>query len=310
MSSVISAIVAWFSSLIFIQSASTESVIITPSPQPTMTIPTVTPLPTFTPFPTQKPTPTTRPTLAPTPTAKPISGPPGAGLTTATVSTPRGNFKATILSLDTASVRMVTDTAQDSDCGDNCTVMSLKDFVTKNNGFAGVNGTYFCPDTYPDCQNKKNSFDFPVYNSRLNKWIQADKLGWSNRRAIFYVDGSGAHYQHSSAGFGGGLNAGIINYPGLLDGGNVQIDDGQSGLSEKQKAKGLKMGIGTRNPGNIMIVAASNVDMLDFAHVFKSLGATGALNLDTGGSTALMYNGSYVFGPGRGLPNAVIFVRK
>lgn len=125
-----------------------------------------------------------------------------------------------------------------------------------------------------------------------------------------YTDGSGAHYQNNSAGFGGGLNAGIINYPGLVDGGNVQIDDNQSGLSDKQKSVGTKMGIGTRNPNNILVVAAYNVNMQQFAYVFKALGASGALNLDTGGSTALFNNGSYILGPGRSLPNAVIFTRK
>lgn len=283
-------------------------------PTQTLTLTTVVPTPTptdvITPTPTIVPTNTPKPTITPSPTSKPLTGPPGAGLTSSIVATEVGNFKATIMSFDTTTVKMVTDSAQDNDCANECTVIPLKDFITRNNGFAGVNGTYFCPDTYPDCASKKNSFDFPIYNSRLNKWMQGDKLGWSNRRAILYQDGGGIHYQHNSAGFGGGLNAGIINYPGLVDGGNVQIDEGQSGLSDKQRAKGTKMGIGTRGPGNVMVVMASNVDMREFAYVFKTLGATGALNLDTGGSTALMFNGKYIAGPGRNLPNAVIFVRK
>lgn len=280
-----------------------------PSQNTSLPIPTEIQAPTPTDFPSLK-TVTAKPTSTLMPTPKPLSGPPGAGLTTTTVATDKGNFKATILSLDTASTRMITDTAGDSDCSDNCPTLSLKDYLSRHNGFAGVNGTYFCPSSYPECSTKKDSFDFPVYNSRLSKWMQGDKLGWSERRAIFYTDGSGAHYQNSSAGFGGGLTAGIINYPGLLSGGSVQIDDNQSGLSDKQKSKGTKMGIGTRNTGNILVVMAYNVNMQEFAHVFKSLGATGALNLDTGGSTALMYGGSYIAGPGRGLPNAIIFTRK
>jgi hypothetical protein len=124
------------------------------------------------------------------------------------------------------------------------------------------------------------------------------------------LTGQGAHYQNSSAGFGGGLNAGIVNYPGLVDGGNVQIDDSQSGLSDKQKAKNTKVGIGLRDSQHVMVVIAQNVNMLEFAHVFKSLGASGALNLDTGGSTAAIYNGRYIYGPGRNLPNAIIFANK
>ena len=41
----------------------------------------------------------------------------------------------------------------------------------------------------------------------------------------------------------------------------------------------------------------------------KAMVMENALNLDDGGSTAL-YSGGYKVGPGRDLPNAVLFVRK
>lgn len=280
----------------------------TPSPTPiivAMPSPTPTPLPALA---TPKALPTGTP--KPTPSLPVIQGPPGAGLTTATVSTEKGAFRATILSIDLSTSRMITDVSSDSDCSDNCPALSLADFVAHNGGFAGVNGTYFCPSTYPDCQSKKNAFDFPVYITRLSKWSQADKLGWNERRAIVYADGGGAHYLNNSSGFGGGLSAGIINYPGLLDGGNVQIDDNQSGLSDKQRTVGTKVGIGVVDSNHILVVIAPSVNMQQFAYVFKALGAKGALNLDTGGSTALHYNGRYINGPGRSLPNAIIFARK
>ena len=279
---------------------------IAPTPAPTLTptpIPTSTPTPTSTPI----PTPSLKPTAVPRLTSAPVSGTPGSGLSTITVATPKGNFKATVLSLDMSGTKMITDTASDNDCGNSCPVLSLAEYVAKNGGFAGVNGTYFCPGTYPECGSKSNSFDFPVYNTRLGKWINSYTLGWSERRAIVYQDGSGVHYQNSSAGFGGGLSAGIINYPGLVDGGNVQIDDNQSGLSDKQKAKNTKVGLGVINSQRLIVVVAQNVTMQEFAYVFKSLSAQGALNLDTGGSLALISGGRYIFGPGRGLPNAIIF---
>ncbi len=264
-----------------------------------------TPTPTPTPTPTAKPS----PPPTPTPTVKPVSGPPGTGLSTIAVATEKGNFNTTVLSLDLGSTRVITDTANDGDCGNGCATKPLADFVTRNGGFAGVNGTYFCPASYPDCSGKTDSYDFPVYNSRLGHWINGGNLGW-NSRSIFYVDGSGAHHQQNAAGFGGGLNAGVVNYPGLVDGGKVQIDDNQSGLSDKQRSVGTKVGIGVRNTSNVMVVVAYNVNMQQFAYVFKSLGATGALNLDTGGSTALYYQGRYVVGPGRNIPNAIIFAAK
>jgi hypothetical protein len=281
--------------------AQTPSATTFSSPTPIIT---ATPLPTMTP--TISPSPKPSPTAKPTP--KPVSGPPGAGYSSITVATEKGNFSASVLSIDLNSARMITDTGNDGDCGTNCTVLSLQDFVNRNGGFAGVNGTYFCPSTYPDCSSKTNSYDFPVYNSRLNHWVNGGNIFW-NSRAIFYTDGSGAHYMQNASGFSGGLTAGVINYPGLVSGGVVQIDDNQSGLSDKQRMVGTKVGIGMRDSKNVMIVVARGVNMQQFAYVFKSLGATGALNLDTGGSTALYYNGKYLMGPGRALPNAIIFAR-
>lgn len=276
-------------------------------------VPNITPTVSVTPTPTVKPTATptvtSKPTPPPTPTQKAVSGPPGTGLSTITVATDKGNFKATVLSLDLAGTKMITDTANDSDCGNNCPVANLQSFVTKNGGFAGVNGTYFCPSTYAECSSKTNSFDFPVYNSRLGKWINEGNLFWDNR-AIVYFDPTGAHYLQNAKSFSGGLSAGIVNYPGLVDSGNVQIDEAQSGLSDKQKAKGTKVGIGLRGSNNVMVVVAQNVNMYEFTFVFKSLGATGAMNLDTGGSVALYNGGRYVFGPGRDIPNAIIFAAK
>lgn len=282
-----------------------------PSPQVLVTVspsPTPTPTPTPTPIP-KTPAPTFTPKPAtPKPTQVPVSGPPGAGYSSITVATEKGNFSASVLSIDLNSARMITDTGNDGDCGNGCVTLPLQDYVNRNGGFAGVNGTYFCPAAYPDCAGKTDSYDFPVYNTRLGHWINGGNLFW-NSRAIFYVDGSGAHYLQNSSGFSGGLNAGIVNYPGLVNGGVVQIDDNQSGLSDKQKATGTKVGIGLRDAKNVMIVIGRNVNMQQFAYIFKALGAQGALNLDTGGSTALYYNGKYLAGPGRNIPNAIIFAR-
>lgn len=283
-------------------------------PKPQVRVETKIANPTATPTPTLTLTPTPIPTVAPTiaPTAKPVvqgvSGPTGAGFSSINVATEKGNFSASVLNIDLNGAKIVTDTANDSDCADNCPTLTLQDFVSRNGGFAGVNGSYFCPDTYPDCASKKNSFDFPVYNSKLNKWINQGNLFWDSR-AIVYFDGTGAHYLQNAKEFSGGLMAGITNYPGLLSNGSVQIDDNQSGLSDKQRAKGTKVGLGVLGNKNVIVVIAQNVNMQEFAYVFKSLGAQGALNLDTGGSTALYYNGKYMAGPGRNLPNAIIFTR-
>lgn len=251
------------------------------------------------------PTPTSKPSIAPTikPTPAPVSttGVPGNGYGYATVVTDRGTFKAHIITLNNPT--MVTDAAGDSDCDNDCPAKPLADYVTSNGGFAGIHGTYFCPPDYADCSSKKNTFDFPIYISRLSKWAESDKLGW-NDRAIVYQDGNGFHYLPNASTFNGGLNAGVINYPGLLDNGQITVN--QDPLSDKLRSKGTKGGIGI-NGNKVFLVVANSVDTLDFATLFKTIGATSALNLDGGGSVAMYYGGRYVVGPGRALPNAIIF---
>lgn len=282
----------------------------TPSPSSVQTLQPATPSASPTQSPTPKPTLQASPavTQTPKPTAKPVSGPPSSGYSSITVATEKGNFSAKVISIDLNGAKMITDTANDNDCATDCPVTTLADFVSRNGGFAGINGSYFCPSTYPDCAGKTNSFDFPVYNTRLGKWINGGNLGW-NGRSMFYSDGGGAQYLQSASSGGGGVNAGIVNYPGLLSGSNVQIDDNQSGLSDKQKAVSTKVGIGKRGSSNILVVIAYNLNMQQFAYVFKALGADSAMNLDEGGSVAMWYGG-YKAGPGRNIPNAIIFANK
>lgn len=265
-------------------------------------IETTTPIPT--PTTTASASVTIKPILSASSTPKAVSGPPGSGFSRITVKTEVGDFGASVVSIDMTGVRMITDTANDDNCLNDCPTLSLSDFITRNGGFAGINGSYFCPTTYPDCQDKKNSFDFPVYNTRLGKWINQDKLFWDNR-GLIYQDGGGIHFKKEAKSFGGSLLSGITNYPSLLDGGNITVGDYTQ--SDKQQTKGGKGGIGIR--GNIIyLVISSNVTMTEFAHIFKSLGAESALNLDGGGSAALWFGG-YKVGPGRALPNAIIFAR-
>jgi hypothetical protein len=52
-----------------------------------------------------------------------------------------------------------------------------------------------------------------------------------------------------------------------------------------------------------------NATVAEAALVLKTLGMENALNLDSGGSSALWFGG-YKVGPGRAIPNAIVFVRK
>ncbi len=46
------------------------------------------------------------------------------------------------------------------------------------------------------------------------------------------------------------------------------------------------------------------------AKVLQTIGLKDALNLDSGGSIAMWAGGGYKAGPGRGIPNAVLLVKR
>ncbi len=90
--------------------------------------------------------------------------------------------------------------------------------------------------------------------------------------------------------------------PGLLFGGQIAYDaaGGSRGAHSFLASKGSTAYIGF----------VFNSTYQDVAHVMHTLGMDNAINLDEGGSSALMWGGSYFVGPGRNIPNAVLFVRK
>jgi len=81
-------------------------------------------------------------------------------------------------------------------------------------------------------------------------------------------------------------------------------------LEDAQRTvKGTRGGFGF-NQDKFFLVIAKKATVIDLADIMLALGATDALNLDGGGSAALLYGGTYKIGPGRLLPNAIVFVPK
>src|SRR5690606_11523478 len=99
--------------------------------------------------------------------------------------------------------------------------------------------------------------------------------------------------------------AAVSNYPALMEGGSV-VGDAEPLLDDGQRnIKGTRAGIGT-NDSRIFLIVARSATVPDLASIFAAVGARDALNLDGGGSTALLYGGAYKTGPGRLLSNAIL----
>ncbi len=240
---------------------------------------------------------------------------PGPALTyeRKTVSTSRGNFTVDILvaDLNSGQIKVVTDTANDNDCLDNCPVKSLLTYVSENQGLAGINGSYFCPASYPECAGKTNSFYWKVYNSELHKMINPNN-NIKEDKPFMAFDSTGAvrffaRYQDLISS-GLAITAGISNEPLLVQ--NSQIVVTENILDDKERTvKSTRGGLGMKGQ-TVYAVVAHSATVMDLASIMQAIGAENAFNLDGGGSSALVYSGAYKVGPGRNIPNALIFVKK
>lgn len=234
---------------------------------------------------------------------------PGEGIHRGIVQTDGGSFPLTCIGARIGSFRVVTDAANDSDCKNDCPVMRLDEYARRNNGFAAMNGMYFCPADYPACSGKKNSFDTLLFHSRNKKYLNSDNNVYSVLPFLAIDGGGHPIYKSRTLDWGRdtGIQAGIAGNPLLVSGGNIVFDE--NSLDEKQRTiKSNRGAVATAN-GILSLCVVGGATVGDSAKVYKVIGTEHAMNIDGGGSTALFVNGSYVFGPGRALPNAIIFSR-
>ena len=224
---------------------------------------------------------------------------PGSGYSQQKVHTDRGDFLVSLVAADLNSTRVIVDTASDGDCHDNCPALPLATYVARSGGFAGINGSYFCPPDYPACAGKVNSFDTLLMNK--NKvYFNSDNNVYSTVPLVFFTGNSmGVRGRSSDWGRDTGVDSVIAMQILLVSGGNPTGADG---------GKGVRTFIGTKG-SMVYIGIVYGASFSDAGTVLKTMGIDNALGLDQGGSTAL-WSGGYKAGPGRNLHNAIVFVRK
>lgn len=232
-----------------------------------------------------------------------------------TITTSRGSFTVDLVTLQRDAYKMVTDTAEDSDCENGCATLSLADFAARNSATIGIHGTYFCPKDYSSCSGKTGTFDGPVWNDRMSVMLNESDLPY-NSGAMIVSDGDGnltfghrakdlgTSVTEMETNIGGSLTAGIANYPSLIENGlNIVATEI---VSTSQQSKSSRGGIGYDDE-YIYLIIAHSASVTDLASIFATLGVDYALNLDGGATSALLYDNAYVYGPSRTLPNAILF---
>lgn len=231
---------------------------------------------------------------------------PNSGYQRQQVSTDFGTYLVDVIAADLNSTRVQVETASESTCTDNCPVASLGDFVSRSGGYAGINGPYFCPAEYPSCVGKTNSFDTLLMNK--NKvYFNSDNNVYSTVPAVIF-SGNSARFVGTSQEWGRdtGVDAVIAAQPLLLSSGEVRFGgDGDP----KKGSRGSRSFIGTKG-STVYIGVVRGATVAEVAHVLKAMGLEHALNLDSGGSTALYNGGKYLAGPGRSTPFGIVLVRK
>ncbi len=232
--------------------------------------------------------------------------PPGSGFSRQAVAALGSTYVVDIVAADMGSTRVIVDTASGGDCGNNCPVLSVGDYAARNGAFAGVNGSYFCPADYPSCAGKTNSFDTLAMNKNKVYFNSGNNV-YSTVPAVIFLGGS-MRFVGQSLQWGRDTSPdGVLANQGLLVSGGQDVygDDGDP----KKGSKGSRSFVA--NKGSMAFIGTvHNVTVAEMAHVLQAMGMDGALNLDSGGSVALWANGGYQDGPGRGVPNAILFVRK
>jgi exopolysaccharide biosynthesis protein len=231
---------------------------------------------------------------------------PASGYRRQSVETEFGTFLVDVIAADLNSTRVQVETASASDCRDNCPVASLADFVSRSGGFAGINGPYFCPAEYPSCAGKTNSFDTLLMN-KSKTYFNSDNNVYSTVPAVIF-SGNSARFVGQSLEWGRdtGVDAVIASQPLLLSGGTVRFGgDGDP----KKGSRGSRSFIGSKD-NTVYIGVVRGATVAEVAFVLKTMGLQNALNLDSGGSTALISNGRYLAGPGRNTPFGIVLVRK
>lgn len=234
------------------------------------------------------------------------NAPPGSGYSRQKVDVNGTSYMVDLIAGNLSSAKVLVDTASDNDCSNNCPAMSLGEYVGRNSAYAGVNGSYFCPADYPSCAGKTNTFDTLAMNVKKH-YFNSDNNVYSVVPAVIF-GGGWVRFVGRSLDWGRdtGVDGVLANQPLLVSGGNVVFGgDGDP----KKGSRGNRSFVASKG-NTVYIGVAYNVTVAESAIVMKALGMDNALNLDSGGSTALWANGGYKAGPGRNIPNAILFVNK
>lgn len=237
-----------------------------------------------------------------------------------TVETHIGSFSFDIIGANLSTTKVVVDTGSNGDCYNNCPAYPLVHYIERSNAYAGINGSYFCPADYSSCRNSTNTFTMLAKNKQgtyINSIVGVSGFSpfGNSPAAVFYRNSvkfitdvktldkdKNWKIDHDPE-----VEAIFSNYPMLLYNGKVVY---RGSNDPKLNSRGTRGFLASSGDFNVYIGIVRGVTMSDLVIVLKALGMKHAINLDSGGSTALWYGGSYKAGPGRNIPNSILLIKE
>ncbi|XOU94042.1 MAG: phosphodiester glycosidase family protein [Candidatus Kerfeldbacteria bacterium] len=193
---------------------------------------------------------------------------------------------------------------------------SVQTYINDHNAFAAINGSYFCPADYMSCAGIEGSFYWMWFDTVTGNFANSYQNQFNQGPVIAFDTNNNVHYFRTGVDWPGReefesrenvtLQAAISNGPGLIFAGEFIVSDDQ--LDNKQRTvKSNRSGIGFLG-NNAYLVVASGATVLDLGYIMQAMELEYAMNLDGGGSSALYFDGLFKVGPGRTLPNTIVFI--
>ena len=132
-------------------------------------------------------------------------------------------------------------------------------------------------------------------------------LGEQDPFLVFDASGHGTFLRHwvDYKNSGIALYAGISCTPAVVLNGQYSVDE--STLDTKQSTAKISRGAIGLKGQTLYVVTVQGATVQDLGHVIQALGVDNAVNTDAGGSSGMVYKNSYKLGPGRAVPNVLVF---
>lgn len=235
------------------------------------------------------------------------------------IKTPLGSFRIRFITANLANpkVNIATDTSTSTKCKNNCPTKPLYSYYKRNRGFAAINGTYYCPYDYASCRGKTGFWFWRVFNTRRHIMInQSNGFTRHDPLMVFDVNKKFYYFRHAED---------FIKVPDFEKTYQTKVRAAIAGtqlvykkkiavpkrkLDSKQKYTKANRGAFGIKGTTVYLVVANSATVIDMASIMKALKVDYAINLDGGGSSALLFHGKYRIGPGRNLVNAIILTKQ